>query len=60
MTGNNRQEHGRETVCMSVCVCVVCVYVCGVYECVGCVRVCACVCVCVCWMLLSYQNFELN
>ena len=27
MMENNRQEHGRETVCMSVCVCVcACVY----------------------------------
>ena len=64
MTGNNLQEHGRETVCMSVCVCVVCMSVCVVcvYECVGCVCVCvhACVCVCVCWMLLSNQNFELK
>ena len=46
--GNNLQEHGRETVCMSVCVCVrgECVCVVCVYECVGCVCVCACVCVC--------------
>ena len=36
MTGNNLQEHGRETVCMSVCVCVcagsVCVHACA-YVC---------------------------
>ena len=49
MMENNLQEHGRETVCMSVW-----------DVCVWDVCVCMRVRVCVCWMLLSNQNFELN
>ena len=60
MMQNNLQEHGRETECMSVCVCGVCVCVVCVYECVGCVCVCMRVCVCVfvgCCLATKTLNF---
>ena len=61
--GNNRQEHGRETVCMSVCVCGVCVCVYSVYECVCgvCMSVWdVCVHACVCVFVGCSKTLNLN
>ena len=62
--GNNPQEHGRETVCMSVCVrvCVGCVWGGGVWGvCGGCVCVCVWVGVGVCvggWVWVCVYECE--
>ena len=55
--GNNRQEHGRETVCMSVCVWCVCMRVWDVY-----VHACACVFVgcCLATKTLNVINTKSN